>query len=530
MTVTTQKQANATGRIPLLAKILFWFFLNMLLLCVVLLMLARGRWHFGLDALVSGNAGGRIRDVAQLITGELRDRAHGEWSGVLDRYSQVYKVQFLLLTENGQIGTNAILDSKELQKRFAPEGHPPPPFGRPPFQTEERNLIMPMDTPPPGRRDAHRPQEEGGVEPPPDAMHPVGPRGRADEPPEAISMIKTDKPTRYWVSAPIQIPGGGHPPHPVRATLLVVSDNISGNGLFFDLRTWVLGGSVAIIVSVLFWLPLVRGITSSLSRMTRATEKIAEGNFNVRTQVNRRDELGSLSEAIDRMALRLAGFVGGQKRFLGDIAHELCSPIARLQFALGILEQQADEAQKSRLGDLREEVEQMSSLVNELLSFSKASMGEQVIQMKTILLHEVVTKAVARESANHPNLKIRADVPETIHAKGDFDLLLRAVGNIIRNSIRHAGDPGEITLTATKSGGGIQLAIEDCGPGIPEDSLDKVFDPFYRVDASRDRETGGVGLGLSIVKTCVESCGGKVRCENRQPAGLRVLITLQSAA
>src|SRR6202000_411277 len=125
----------------------------------------------------------------------------------------------------------------------------------------------------------------------------------------------------------------------------------------------------------------VRGITRSISRMTRATEKIAEGNFDVRTQVRRQDELGFLSEAINRMAERLPGVVSGQKRFLGDIAHELCSPIARIQVALGILEQRADEKQKAYLQDLREEVEQMSGLVNELLSFTKASMGSARLKL-----------------------------------------------------------------------------------------------------------------------------------------------------
>src|SRR6202000_996203 len=118
----------------------------------------------------------------------------------------------------------------------------------------------------------------------------------------------------------------------------------------------------------------VRGITRSISRMTRATEKIAEGNFDVRTQVRRQDELGSLSEAINRMAMRLSGFVHGQKRFLGDIAHELCAPIARIQVALGILEQRAGEKEIDYVVDLKAEVDHMSSLVNELLSFSKAQL------------------------------------------------------------------------------------------------------------------------------------------------------------
>jgi two-component system sensor histidine kinase CpxA len=257
--------------------------------------------------------------------------------------------------------------------------------------------------------------------------------------------------------------------------------------------------------------------------MTRATEQIAEGRFEVRTQVQRQDELGSLSDAIDRMAVRLSGFVAGQKRFLGDIAHELCSPIARIQVALGILEQRADEKQKIYLNDLREEVEQMTNLVNELLSFSKASLGGAALKLKPVLLRTVVEKAVTRECAGS---EIKVEVPEDLQVMAEPELLLRAIGNILRNAMRYAAAAGPITISAVRDGSQVNLSIEDCGPGIPETALAQVFDPFYRVDTSRDRETGGVGLGLSIVKTCIESCGGTVRCENREPNGLRVVAQL----
>jgi two-component system sensor histidine kinase CpxA len=107
--------------------------------------------------------------------------------------------------------------------------------------------------------------------------------------------------------------------------------------------------------------------------------------------------------------------------------------------------------------------------------------------------------------------------------------LLRAVSNILRNAIRYAAKAGPITISARREGERVLIAIEDNGPGIPAESIPQIFDPFFRVDTSRDRETGGVGLGLAIVKTCVESCGGKVSCENRAPSGLRVMVTLPAA-
>jgi two-component system sensor histidine kinase CpxA len=112
---------------------------------------------------------------------------------------------------------------------------------------------------------------------------------------------------------------------------------------------------------------------------------------------------------------------------------------------------------------------------------------------------------------------------------GDPDLLLRSISNLIRNAIRYAGEAGPITIRAEHGPGFVKLILEDCGPGIPEAALAQVFDPFYRADPSRSRETGGVGLGMAIVKTCVESCSGTVSCRNRTPSGLEVTLTLKAA-
>jgi two-component system sensor histidine kinase CpxA len=221
------------------------------------------------------------------------------------------------------------------------------------------------------------------------------------------------------------------------------------------------------------------------------------------------------------MAGRLAGFVNGQKRFLGDIAHELCSPLARAQVALGILEGQVSAGV---LEDLREEVQQMSSLVNELLSFSKASLAAGRIKLESIPLHEVLARAIEREGLSGP--AIRSAVPADLLVKAEPDLLCRALSNLLRNAVKYAGEDGPVEAAAERVGRDVILTLSDDGPGVPEAALAQIFDPFYRVDISRARETGGAGLGLAIVKTCVESCGGRVSCHNRAPHGLSVVITL----
>ncbi|MBI3881994.1 MAG: HAMP domain-containing histidine kinase, partial [Verrucomicrobia bacterium] len=263
-------------------------------------------------------------------------------------------------------------------------------------------------------------------------------------------------------------------------------------------------------------------------QMTVATERIAEGNFEARVATKRSDELGSLAGAINRMAARLAGFVTGQKRFTGDIAHELCAPIARIQMALGILEQRADENQKAYVDDLREEVQHMSSLVNELLSFSKASLRPKENKLDPVPLAPLAQRVVARETHNGTG-DVRVEIPAELSALAEPELLARALANLVRNALHHAGSAGPITVSAASEGGRVTLSVSDSGPGVPEESLAQIFDPFFRLDASRTRDTGGVGLGLAIVKTCVDACQGTVTARNRAPTGLQVDIVLRAA-
>jgi two-component system sensor histidine kinase CpxA len=306
--------------------------------------------------------------------------------------------------------------------------------------------------------------------------------------------------------------------------LVIRSESINAGGLFFDARPWLAAVGILVLASALLWLPFVRRITGSLSRMTAATRGIADGNFDIKLSTSSRDELGSLADSINRMARRLDGYVAGQKRFLGDIAHELCAPLARIQVALGILEERATQSLQEDIADVREEADQMSSLVNELLAFSKASLGPQDVRSVAVDVGVCVQRAVRREAAG--SSKISVAVPAGLRALADESLLERALANLVRNALRY-GNGSRIELTGEDDGqGGVVIVVADSGPGIPDDTIAKIFDPFFRPDESRSRETGGVGLGLAIVKNCVEMCGGAVSCRNRPSGGLEVRIRL----
>ena len=377
-----------------------------------------------------------------------------------------------------------------------------------------------------------RPPPRGG--PPPRDQRPEGeisqPRGATTPgrgpgaPP--LFLTATSAPTRYWAGVRIPL-RRDRLENPKPGTLVLMSSSLVASQLFFDPKPWLAVVLAVIVVSVMCWLPLIRGMTRSISQMTRAAGQIAEGRFEVHVADRRRDEIGQLGVAINRMASRLAGFVNGQKRFLGGIAHELCNPIATIQFGLGNLERRVAEDQRDRVAEIQEEMQHMSALVNELLSFSRAGMAGVDVKLVKVNLAETVARVLEREAS--PDCPIETSVDARLNALADPEYLFRAISNLVRNAIRYAGNGGPIRVSARAEACKAYVMVVDQGPGVPEAALEDIFAPFYRFDPSRNQETGGVGLGLAIVKACIESCQGRVRCRNRRPAGLEVEIELAEA-
>ncbi|MEO7297602.1 MAG: HAMP domain-containing sensor histidine kinase [Verrucomicrobiota bacterium] len=511
-------------KFPLYAKILFWFFLNVVVLAVVFFFVARVQFRFGLDSLIAGKAGERMQSITKLIMEDLRDRPRLEIDSVLKRFGEAYSLDFFIFRNDGaQIAGEPMELPPQVQEKIRERRAMIPPQQRRPEMERHPELDRRLE---PERRTPFAERLEFGSPPPF-----FNERESRPQPAGLVlptSMLHTSEPNGYWVLIRTVLPEA-EMRRQMPVTLVAKSGTLSAGGLFFDFTPWIMAAIAVILISLLFWFPLVRGITKSISRITTATERMAEGQFDVRLEDKRRDELGLLSDAVNRMASRLSGFVTGQKTFLGDIAHELCSPIARMQMALGIIEQRAEGEPDSYFDDLREEVEHMSNLVNELLSFSKASIGKSKIKLQSVALRSTIDRAVAREAGAINSAEIKIDVAEDLQVLAEPELLLRSVANVIRNAVRYASHAGPITISTVHENAFIILNIEDCGAGIPAEAIAQVFDPFYRIDSSRSRETGGVGLGLSIVKTCIESCGGTVSCENREPSGLRVAIRIPAA-
>ena len=470
----------------LFSKILLWFFMNLALVAAALVVFFAFQSQIDLHSIFGQQASDRLRTAGRLISHELNQVPTANWSDVLARHAEIHQVDFILFLKGGLQSLSKDMDIPEAVVKMAMGAFRPKPskgeFSQPPKHNDKR-------------RKRYR------------------------------FMMRTKNPTRYWAGIRIRV-SPTPSPRPERAVLFSVSDSITGNGFFFDPLPLVIVAVAVMLISVLLWIPLVRNITRPLARMTHAAEEIARGRFDVRINEPRADEIGRLGSSINHMTSRLAGFVKGQKRFLGDVAHELGSPVARIQLGLGILEQRVDATNRKQVVDVMEDVTHMSSLVNELLSFSQAEMDMAKVKLEAIAVLPVLQRAVQRE--NMPATEIITKIDPKIRVIADPELLARALANIIRNAVKYAGEAGPIHVSAKREGNKIKIQVRDSGPGVPGDLVKHLFEPFFRPEPSRDRCSGGVGLGLAIVKTCIETCKGTVSARNLKPKGFAITITLPS--
>jgi len=475
-------------RLPLYVKILLWFGVNLLLLALLVFGFLSMQFRMSLDWMLSGEAGERVSAIGDSLTDELSQLPEQQWQEALLRHGAQYNVTFALFSSNGTqiMGTQVQVPQEVLPKLIDKRG--------------------PNDRPPPRR--------------PPSG---VARKRPTDAPPKPRFMLRAGDPAHYWAGVHLDLTQqSDHRP----LTLLMVSNTITGGGLFFDLWPWLGLAATALLLSALVWMPFVRGITGFIGRLNHAAGRIAQGNFGERVSRSRNDELGELSSSVNTMAAQLGEYVAEQRRITADVAHELCSPIARMQMALGVVEQRSTPEQAGYLKKLDAELQHMARLVEEVLAFSKAETLPERETAEDIDLHDLIVAVIAREA---PEAEIHLDVSTDLQVHSLRDALDRAIGNILRNAARYAADSGPILIHADQQDGCTVIRISDQGPGVPSEALPRLFEPFYRPEAARRRSTGGSGLGLAITKRCIEACRGTVTAKLREPTGLEIVISIPAA-
>lgn len=517
---------SRSPKFPLLFKVLGWLCLHLVILGLAFFIFVRWQLGLGLDSLISGAAGERLSSFGDTVVSRIVDLPPRRWNDEILPLASEKGLSAAIFEPNnpGAYPVNVPPNVVERARASIPPQQRPngeaPAAGRP---LPRRPLMDQPDGPPRPGRDF----PGDGQFPPPDEVLPD------DEPGPPSVFLPKSRPSflmkggqggGYWAGVLLHLPPSQIGPR--RPLLLLIrADQLNGAGLFFDYQPWLWGGMAVLTLSLAFWTPFVWGLTRYIRKLKSAADDIASGRFQVSIPRRGDDELGELGRSIESMAARLDHLVSGQKRFLGDAAHELCAPLARIRTGLGVLDMKLTGADSASLASIEADTSELAALVNEILAFSRA--GNRAPSLRDFELEPLVRQTISRESLD---VVCSLAVPEGMTVRADPGLLGRAIGNLVRNAAVHAGPAANVTIKAVGSDGEVRISVTDNGPGVPESEITRIFEPFYRLDRSRSRDTGGSGLGLAIVRTAIEACGGAVGASLPSAGGLCVTLSVPSRA
>lgn len=307
--------------------------------------------------------------------------------------------------------------------------------------------------------------------------------------------------------------------------------------------------ALALLLPIGWW---SRAHWRALRDLASVADALGRGQLASRVSIGKRASIYPLAEQINRMATRIESLLANQQHLLGAISHELRTPLARLEFALELLRQPAsEEKQQRRIDAMQADLTELNTLVGELLEMAKHD-GAQALALQTIKMHDLLAQCVARQMASHPEQAIELDCSPALAGQAEPRLLARAIDNLLGNAIKYGN--GQIRLTArlvsspaAETGAGLkvgftggltagrpagqaveqlEIVVEDNGPGIAAEDRHLIFEPFYRPDASRNRASGGVGLGLAIVRQIMLRHGGSVEVTGAAAGGARFVLRL----
>lgn len=326
------------------------------------------------------------------------------------------------------------------------------------------------------------------------------------------------------------------PPREFRGQIVIVNPSVDGRYRLITvvdppIGLWSLFPYYSLIfvaVALVCWL-LALNIASPLRDLARAVERFGRGELDLRLRWRRGDEIGDLSRSFDRMADRIGTLVTAERRLLQDVSHELRSPLARLSFAAELT--RTAEDRDAAVARLNKEIDRLTELVGTLVEVTRAEGDPSASNLELVrlddLLHDVVEDCRLEAEARGCSIGVNGNVD--LSFRGDRELLRRAVENVVRNAIRHTPEGSVVNVEMKGTKQIARICVRDSGPGVPEELLSRIFEPFFRADDSRDKATGGVGLGLAIAHRAVSVHQGRVWAENASP-GLQVWIELPLAS
>jgi signal transduction histidine kinase len=262
-----------------------------------------------------------------------------------------------------------------------------------------------------------------------------------------------------------------------------------------------------------------------LRRASAAMDRVAQGDLGVRVPEGD-DEAGRMGASFNRMAERVSGMLTGQRRLVAGVSHELRTPLARMRLLTELLRDGG--AEPNRVDGLEAEIAAVDGMVGELLESARLEQGVLALEREPVQLERLVRDAVAIVELGERSVTL--ELPDDLHLPLDRVRMLRVLRNLLSNAARYTPTGANITVAGSRyddvGGPWARLVVSDDGPGVAEDDLPHLFEPFFRAEQSRSKATGGLGLGLMLVKQIVEAHGGRIQASNATGGGLRVCIDL----
>ena len=283
-------------------------------------------------------------------------------------------------------------------------------------------------------------------------------------------------------------------------------------------------GAIVLVIALLAY-ALSAHLVRPVRHLRRAVDRFGQGDLDARASSTRKDEIGDLARAFDQMAERIETLLSAERRLLQDVSHELRSPLARLGFAVNLA--RSEEDRDAALDQITKETGRLATLVDELLQLNRSeddAFDREPVHFELGEFVQILADDTRYEAdAKGCTLTVRAE--ENVAIVGEWELLRRAVENIIRNAVRYTPTGTAVEIDIRRVLTTAVVTVRDYGPGVPEDLLTSIFDPFCRVGDDRSRTSGGVGLGLSIARRAVVLHRGRIEARNMRP-GLLVTVEL----
>ena len=288
--------------------------------------------------------------------------------------------------------------------------------------------------------------------------------------------------------------------------------------------------AIALIVSALASWSLARHLSAPIRRMQAGARALAGGNLELRVSAGldgRKDELAVLAREFDAMVDQLRATRASRTRLLRDISHELRSPLARMRVAVALARQsQSDPARQ--MDRMDREIERLDDLIGQVLNLARLQGAQPRIDREPVDLGELVEEVAhdANFEGAAKGCTVRVEAATGVTLPANRELLRSAVENVLRNAVRYSPDGAIVDVGVRVAGGEALMSIRDHGPGVPPADLERIFEPFYRVAESRDRDSGGEGIGLAITAQVLKAHGGSARARNVPGGGLEVLLSM----